>query len=92
MADRASVRPSVGPESGSKPFDTLVVFLTVFLEMLICKKGQHTTIKHEKIPSMQKVNRAETVHCTSYRSLVNGTLSYVAVITADVFISSFSDC
>ena len=37
--------------SGSKLFDTLVVFLEFFSKKIILKKNQQTTKKHAKLPS-----------------------------------------
>ena len=42
--------------SGSKLFDTLMVFLKEFFEKVDFEKNQQTTKKHEKLPSRQRVN------------------------------------
>ena len=47
-----------GPRSGSKLFDTLMVFLKEFLKKLILKKNQQTTKKHKKSPSRQFKNKS----------------------------------
>ena len=51
--------PRPGPEcwscSGSKLFDTLIVFLKEFFEKVNFKKISRRHQKHEKLPSMQRV-------------------------------------
>ena len=42
--------------SGSKPFDNLMLFLKDFFKKLILKKVSRRQQKHEKLPSMQRVN------------------------------------
>ena len=41
---------------GSKPFDTLIVFLKEFFEKVNFEKSQQRQQKHEKLPSMQEVD------------------------------------
>ena len=43
--------------SGSKLFDTLMVFLKEFFEKVDFEKNQQTTKKHEKLPRRQRVKR-----------------------------------
>ena len=45
--------------SGSKLFDTLMVFLKEVLEKLDFKKNQQTTKKHAKLPGRQRVNKVD---------------------------------
>ena len=42
--------------SGSKLFDTLMVFQKEFFKKVDFEKNQQTTIKHAKLPRMQSVN------------------------------------
>ena len=37
-------------------FDTLIAFMKEFFEKVNFEKSQQTTTKHEKLPSMQRVN------------------------------------
>ena len=49
-----------GSRSGSKLFDTLIVFLKEFFEKSDFEKYQHTTKKHGKLPSRQTVKGKKT--------------------------------
>ena len=44
-------RQNVGPWSGSKPFDTGIVFLKGFIEKLILKKDSRRQQKHKNYPA-----------------------------------------
>ena len=50
--------------SGSKLFDTLLVFLNFFLEKLILKKNQQTTKKHDCYASMANEKYNVPPNCT----------------------------
>ena len=43
--------------SGSKLFDSLIVFLNIFFKKVDFEKNQQTTKYHEKLPSIERLNQ-----------------------------------
>ena len=51
-----SLDPDQAGKTGSKLFDTQMVFLKEFFEKVDFEKNQRTTKKYVKLPSMQRVH------------------------------------
>ena len=65
-----------GPRSGSKLYDTLIVFLKDFMKKVNIPQVSTQQQKHEKLTSMQRVNK----HLSFYPSCKSDTENTILMI------------